>query len=395
MGKNLLQKLESRGYWGVVGVLLTIVFGIMGLYTYFHERKPNVQVEVVGESNVLDLHKPLENLTIYFDNEDIQKKNLNLRIITIQISNNGEMDILQSQFDQQMKWGLKISSGKIINDARIVATNSDYLKSSLSPKIVGDDVVEFEKVIFEKGKYFTLEMLVLHNKDTLPDITTIGKIAGIDKIQIEKTWETKMRPSFLKDFFHGGFLVNFLRLIAAAIVWIILIVAIAVSLDTLSSRKDKFKQKKRQKEIEVLFDKTSGDEKTRFIVETYTNEGLSGLKKIEEFLKDKKGLLLEIKRHTLEEEYETKLKALLPEESKTNEVLDEETMFLRKHGYISAHRVRYLWLRPAVSELLKKKIIELADQDTVTVNADFEKSLLKTINYFEDKANKKIQQTRD
>jgi len=289
MRKIILKKLENRGYLGVIGVLLTIVFGIMGLYTYFHERKPNVQVEVVGESNVLDLHKPLENLTVYFDNEDIQKKNLNLRIITIQISNNGEMDILQSQFDQQMKWGIKISSGKIINDARIVSENSDYLKNSLSPKVIGNNVVEFEKVIFEKGKYFTFEILILHSKDTLPTITTIGKIAGIDKIPVEKTWETKMSPSFLKTFFHGGFLMNLLRLIAAAIIWVILIIAIVSSSETLGNRKDRFKQKKRKKEIEVLFGKESQDEKTQFIIDTYTNNGLSGLKELDKDVARKSG----------------------------------------------------------------------------------------------------------
>jgi hypothetical protein len=382
MGKKLLEKLENRVYWGLVGVLLTIVFGIMGLYTYFHERKANVQVEVVGESNVLDLHKPLEDLTVYFHNEDIQKKNLNLRIITIQISNTGEMDILQAQFDQKMKWGIKISSGKIINDGRIVGTNSDYLKSSLSPKVVGDNFIEFEKVIFEKNKYFTLEILVLHSKDTLPEITTIGKIAGIDKIPIEKTWETKMRPSFLKTFFDGGFLINFLRLTAAAIVWIILIIAIVLSSETLSSRKGKFKQNKRKKEIEVLFGKESQDEKTQLIIDTYINKGLSGLKDIDEFLKDDKGLLLEIKRFTLEEEYETKLNALLPEKRK-DDLIDEESIFLHEREYAR------------VSALLKKKIVELRNQDAVEIDAEFIKSLLRTIQYFEGKANRKIQQTRD
>lgn len=394
MGKNLLEKLENRGYWGVIGVLLTIVFGIMGLYTYFHERKPNVQVEVVGESNVLDLHKPLENLTVYFDNEDIQKKNLNLRIITIQISNNGEMDILQSQFDQQMKWGIKISSGKIINDARIVSTNTDYLKSSLSPKVIGDNVIEFEKIIFEKGKYFTLEILVLHDKDTLPEITTIGKIAGIDKILVEKTWETKMRPSFLKTFFQGGFVINFLRSIAAAIVWIILIIAIVISSETLGNRKDRFKLKKRKKEIEVLFGKESQDEKSQFIIDTYINRGLFGLKETDKFLKDDKGLLLEIKRFNLEEEYETKLKALLPEKKK-DDLIDEEAIFLHEREQHSPTMFRYFRRRPQVSELLKKKIVELTNLDEVKIDAEFIKSLLRTIQYFEDKANKKIQQPRD
>lgn len=375
MRKSLLAKLENKIYWGIVGTLLTIAFGIMGVYTYFHERKPNIQVEVVGESNVLDLHKPLENLTIYFDNEDIQKKNLNLRIINLQISNNGEIDILQSHFDQKMKWGIEISSGKIINDARIINTNSEYLRNTLSPKVVEDNVVEFDKVIFEKGKYFSVEILVLHNKDILPEITCIGKIAGIDKIATEKTWEKKMRHSFLETFFYGGFLINILRPIAAIIFLILLVIAIAITLAKVSGIKDASKQKKRKKEMDNLFGGESQDEKIQLIIDSYIHDGLEGLKEIEDYIKDEKRLLVEIKQFNLKEEYDTKLNTLAEGEAEAK-ILEEYDLFLPE------------WLSPYIGDLLEKKIVELSEQDKVVIDSEFRKSLLQVIDYFEKKANK-------
>lgn len=392
MGKNLLAKLENRVYWGIVGTLLTIAFGIMGLYAYFHERKPNIQVEVVGESNVLDLHKPLENLTIYFDNEDIQKKNLNLRIINLQISNNGEIDILQSHFDQKMKWGIKISSGKIIDDARIINTNSEYLRNTLSPKVVGDSVIEFEKVIFEKGKYFSVEILVLHNKDTLPEITSIGKIAGIDKIASVKTWEKKLRPSFFDTFFYGGFLINILRPIVAFIFLILLVIVTAVSSEKVGEIKHRSKEKKRKQEMDHLFRGEAQDEKTQFIIDSYIHSGLNGLKQIENYIKDEKKLLVEIKRFNLEQDYETKLKALTGDKTVSEgRLLEQEELFLPDRVYLSVAEHRpYYWVRPYIDDLLKKKIVIINEQDEVAIDSDFRKTLLRVIHYFDNKANNRL-----
>ena len=74
MGKRLLETIENKAYWGIIGVLLTIAFGAIGLYTYFHVPKLSILFEITNESNVLDVHKPLEDLTIYFENENIQEK---------------------------------------------------------------------------------------------------------------------------------------------------------------------------------------------------------------------------------------------------------------------------------------------------------------------------------
>jgi len=397
MGKGLLSKLENRVYWGTVGTLLTIAFGIMGLYAYFHERKPSIQVEVVGESNVLDLHKPLENLTIYFDKEDIQKKSLNLRIINLQISNNGEIDILQSHFDQKTRWGIKISSGKIINDARIINTNSEYLRDTLSPKVLGDNVVEFEKVIFEKGKYFSIEILVLHNKDTLPEITCIGKIAGIDKIASVKTWEKRLRPSFLDTFFYGGFLINILRPIVAFIFLILLVIVIVISSEKVAEITNRSRKKKRKKEMDHLFRGKAQGEKTQFIIDSYIDTGLKGLKQIENYIKDEKKLLVEIKRFNLEQDYEAKLKALAGDKGASEGRLPEqEALLLPDSVYLPvAKHARYYWFRPYIDDFLKKKIVIINEQDEVGIDSDFRKTLLQVIHYFENKANKRLNSARE
>ena len=54
----MLKKLKNPLPWTVGGVLIAIAFGVAGLYTGFHERRPDLAIEIVNEANVLDIHQP-------------------------------------------------------------------------------------------------------------------------------------------------------------------------------------------------------------------------------------------------------------------------------------------------------------------------------------------------
>ena len=71
-------------------------------------------------------------------------------------------------------------NAKII-EARLADANSDYLRSNLTPRLIASDTVQLAKVILERRRSFALELLVLHTKDSEPEIISIGKIAGIEK----------------------------------------------------------------------------------------------------------------------------------------------------------------------------------------------------------------------
>ncbi len=384
MKKSFLEKIENKVYWGIVGTLLTVAFGVMGLYTFFHVPKPNIAFEIISESNVLDVHKRLENLVIYFKNEDIQKKNLNLRIITIQISNNGEIDILQSFYDQKMKWGFEISDGKIINDARIVSSNSEYLKANLAPRVIDDNIVELEKTIFEKGKYFTVELLVLHKKDVLPKISYMGKIVGIDNVTPIKTWEKNLEPSFWTKFFYGSVLINLLRPIVDLVAFIGLIIIIAFSVDKLGDIKKSARRKKRVEEINNLFDGEPKDEKAKMLADLYTQHGLGALKQIDELLSDEKKLKKEIQRFKLETEYRDKLKLLEEGKPEAPPPHMEDMFISRKEGYMLTKFGPY-WRRPQIKDLLEKKVVVINQQDMPVVDLEFRDVLSKMLLQFKNK----------
>ena len=111
--------------WSIISVLLALVFGGFAIYSVVHEKKSNISYEIINEVNVLDVRKPLKDLKISFQEEDIQKENLNLRIFSVRVENNGEVDILQSQYDASEVWGIQVQNARII-EVRLINSNSYF-----------------------------------------------------------------------------------------------------------------------------------------------------------------------------------------------------------------------------------------------------------------------------
>src|SRR5438093_4466972 len=92
-------KAFSDRYGPLVGLLGLIVGTILGLYPIIHVNKPGITVEIVSEANIVDVYKPLKDLTVSFQGQDIQSANLNLRIFSLRVSSTGDVDILSSHYD--------------------------------------------------------------------------------------------------------------------------------------------------------------------------------------------------------------------------------------------------------------------------------------------------------
>ena len=200
-----------------VSVSLALFFGLSNL----GEPDPKMTYEILREIDVLDVRTPVEDLQITFQDEDIQGENLNLRIYAMRVVNNGEVDILQTQYDQDEVWGLQVVNGRVI-EARLVESSSSYLSNKANPHVIGEEIVEFDKAIVEKGQFFAFNMLVVHPKDVTPGIIPLGKIAGIEEIVVTRVPVEVEGPGFLSELFGGGWPVQLVRailfLLGAAVV---------------------------------------------------------------------------------------------------------------------------------------------------------------------------------
>ena len=356
-----LNNFYRKLHWGLLGIVISMIFGFFGLYSIFHENKPNISFKITNEANILDLHKPLEELSISFQGEDIQKKNLNLRILTIKIENDGKVNILQNFYDSEDIWGFQVKNGKII-EVRWVNANSEYLKLNLNPQLINDNTVQFKKVIFEKTRYFILEILVLHTKTILPEIIPLGKIAGIENIVPIKSWQEKERQSFLSKLFYGKFIVQIVRPIIYLILWVALIFVIIGVVAGIGSIKKKLKKVSRIKTVTKYFGKQAIEkegEKKR-ILDIYVERGPDALKRLQKILADKDKLLQEVRRYSYLKGAQESIKEKPPVE-------------------VEAEYYEHLFLHEVIQPLIEKSIITAKSDKEIQLNTEFSETLNKLL----------------
>lgn len=222
---KIWQKIKELGSWAwKVIIVIAVLLGIWAGYVQIFKQQPSIFSQIISEINVLDINEPLQDLQILFQQDNIQERNLNLRIYRVKIENNGSTNITQNDFDQNENWGIKIEKGRII-ETRLLDSNAAYIKENLSPQIQGDNVVQFNKIIFDKGASFNVELLVLHDKETFPVLYRVGKIAGIQENESEILPLEHSEP-FLTIFFYGNLFVNFARFVVYGVAAILVLIAV-------------------------------------------------------------------------------------------------------------------------------------------------------------------------
>lgn len=266
---------------------LSLLIGLVALYYTVRRTRTNLIVDVTSESNVMDVRTPRKDLSILFQGQDIQKENSNLRILGIRLVNEGDTNILENHFDSRIPWGLRIGGGRLI-EARVTGSNSEYLSSNLHPRVTGGDEVDFDKLIFDKGKYVSLELLVLHEKNVEPQVTTVGKIAGMDTIPIRNSFRELDQEGFRTKAFKGPIAVQIVRTIVYFLIGLAAVIAVGIAVAGILSIPSGLRKRSRRKKARYLLREGSPEtEKKRLIlVDAFIEEGTPGLKRIQAALND-------------------------------------------------------------------------------------------------------------
>jgi hypothetical protein len=288
---NVFKQIEQRLPWGIIGGLLGLLGIVIGIYYGVRHPVSRLVLDIINEVNVLDVRQPVRDLAIAFRGQDVQQANLNLRVFTARLANVGDVDILQSHYDKDDTWGIRVADGKLI-EARLVESNSSYVQAQLNPAIVGDNLVALTKVILERGKHFTLELLVLHPKDATPRLSVIGKIAGIDEIPVNRTWADREQVSIWSQAWSGRPIVHFVRIgiyLGGGLLALLLIAAFAAFID---DRRRSLRHKRGKKEFSGLIGDLRLDSQTMEILAgLYAESGLEGLRALRRSFDDTELLL--------------------------------------------------------------------------------------------------------
>ncbi|QNK46468.1 hypothetical protein H7F28_13850 [Brevibacterium sp. PAMC23299] len=325
--RKIINILEKKLPWGIIGGLLGIIGLIVGIYyAIYYEKKTEVSFQIVNESDILDVRKPLKDLDIFFENKDIQKANLNLKVIRLKIINTGQVDILQNFYDKNEDWGFKISSGKII-EIRPTKTNSNYLEDNINP-VVDGDLVKLEKTILEKEKYVSFEILVLHNKNSPPSIIPVGKIAGINDFVITDSNSNNEETSFWNDLFYGKLHTHLIRFILYFSLFILGAITSIATLAFISSKKEKLGRNKRKKKLERMALPSSIDDPSLdLIYNAYIDGNFDLLKKLNSVLKSNIEIQNRIEKVKITKKYTHDLKQLESSDTLDNTMNEDDLAY--------------------------------------------------------------------
>lgn len=259
---------------------LSLIIGLIALYYTIRGTKISLVADVTAESNVMDVRTPLRDLAILFQGEDVQKENLNLKILSVRLVNEGEANILENYFDSRIPWGLRVDGGRLI-EARITGSNSQYLSDSLHPRTANGAEVTFDKIIFDRGKYVALELLVLHNKGVEPQVKPFGKIAGMDNIPIRNSFRDRDQEGFSSKVFRGPIAVQIARTIAYFLIGLATAVAVGFSIFGISTIPAGIRKRSRLKRIGYLAkeEQAEKEKKRQALLHIFVEDGLPGLKR--------------------------------------------------------------------------------------------------------------------
>ena len=283
------EKIEFKKAWGVFFTIFTIFATFLGVYAYFENTKPKIEYHIIANSNVYDLNEDLSKLDIVYDSVSLKSLKENLRIISIRIINTGKIDILKGFYDVNDPLGVFIKNGRIIETPTITYASNSYLKSNIRTKTLSKNKVIFSEIILEESEYFNIKILLLHPKDTTPQIIPVGKIAGIKEINVIDNQKSDSESNVFIYAFGGSILVQFLRFSGFLIITVILLSAsvfIYIKFDYLYGKySDKMMINKFKSTVAYY---PSRD--YNVIFEIFINHGLFAIHRINYYLNNEKGL---------------------------------------------------------------------------------------------------------
>lgn len=283
------KNLDKRFAWSFLGFMLAIIFGSLTIYTeFFRVNNPELIVEILNDTNVLDVKEDVNELKVFYGDVDIKNLNQTLSVIFLRVKNDGGAPILNGYYDEKYPLNLTIKDGKFLKAEQVSSTNS-YLKYSAAPIIDTEKRILLPKIILEKDESYTIKILTLHSSDSDFELNVFGKIAGVKEIRLAEHIDPEEDTSFWSHVFDGGV---FVHLVRAPIYFFGFILLIILMIAPIILASEYFSKQKRRKVIKQYksYMKDEITKKHELLFELYIDEGLALIAEAKEILSDQKKL---------------------------------------------------------------------------------------------------------
>jgi len=365
-----LQTIEKKSAWSFFGFLLAIIFGGIAIYTSFFQNKiPNMQIIVESNTSVLDIKKDIKNLDILYKGINIKKQQQNLSIFSIKVINNSNVTILKEFYDELSPVRISVKHGHIVDKPQITETSNDYLGNNLSLVLDTTGTIFLPKLIMEGQEYFSINLLILHEINLIPEIIAKGKIAGqIHGIDVLENYQLTSDLTFWQKLAQGNLSIHIIRFLGYLFTLIIIFVSVAIPSVLISDSYKKAKKKRRIKNYKLKKEIENSPE-TDAVFDLYLDRSLDYLIKVQKLLANEpklKIMLRGVERREKRIEKDTDL-----------QIQYERDVILREHDL----NQRPININYVIAKRLKEENIVQFDSNNITINKKYQKELSEFISY--------------
>lgn len=364
--ENLVE-LEKKWSWSFFGFLLAIIFGALAIYTSFYQSKnPKLEFLILSNSNVLDVKENVRNLDILYKGSNIKEKKENLSLVTVQVINNSNVNILKNYYDEISPIGLEVVNGEIVENPQILDASNEYLRKQLRINIDSAGGVLLPNLIIEGNEYFTFSLLLLHKSNSVLKFKSFGKIAGqINSIPIINRINPEANSSMWHKLLEGSIWIHIFRLLFYFLVIIAVAFGVLLPLLFFSDWVKKQKRKRRVKRYKAK-KKIVNSQETDNIFELYIKYSLDYLEGTQSLISDEINLKRAFKKFRS-----------LNKNIKDDGIIEYKTVVINQE---QGKKMPYFYRRGVIGNLLRMKMITVNGND-IEVNKIFQDQLNDFVSY--------------
>lgn len=287
LNKYLIQ-IEKRIPLSMYGFILAIAALIYS--EFIKDISPKLVFEIKSITKILDVKEEIDNLRIYYGNEDIRSLKQTLSISILNLKNDSNQPILKEYFDEDSPLTIHFPKGKILK------LHDDEIKDQQGKRLIlsADNKILFPSMIINPQESISLKVLVLHSENDLitPHIT--GKVAHIRHIETIDLRTNDDNP-FWKEVFKGSLLIQALRVFFYPLLSVIFLIIIFLPIIFIGTSISEYKRKKVILAFKSHYaNSTSFDLKDRLhlnIFDLYKEYGTESLKMLKKLVENENLLL--------------------------------------------------------------------------------------------------------
>ena len=109
--------------------LLTIIGIALSVYSIYRQAKPDLVFDVISNNDILIIEEGLADISILYNDLDLQKNNKKLTLLNIKIQNLGKGDIKESDYFSYSDFGIELVDATILNGTSVInASKNSYFQ---------------------------------------------------------------------------------------------------------------------------------------------------------------------------------------------------------------------------------------------------------------------------